>query len=111
MEPRKPIPGLVTSFYHSEIAELYYVVRGSGTALIGGELENATWDDSNSASIRQVRGPSANGTMKNPRTQKFTAGDIIIVQAGVPHSVTYEVTEKTDIVRAVFDPERSLELK
>ncbi len=55
--------------------------------------------------------PNMPGTLKNPKTQKFTAGGIIIVQAGVPHSVTYEVTEKTDIVRAVVDPKRSLELK
>ena len=112
IEPRKATPGApVTSFYHSEISELYYVVRGAGTVLIGGELENATWDDSNSASIRTVRGPSVNGTMKNPRSVKFTAGDIFIVQAGVPHSFTYEINERTDIVRAVVDPRRSLELR
>ena len=112
IEPRKPTPGApVTSFYHSEISELYYVVRGAGTVLIGGELENATWDDSNSASIRQVRGPSVNGTMKNPQSVKFTAGDIFIVRAGVPHSFTYEIAERTDIVRAVVDPKGSLELK
>ena len=103
MEPRKPAPGPVGSFYHSEISELYYVVRGGGTAMIGGELENATWDDSNSASIRTVRGPSVNGTMKNAKAVKFTAGDILIVPPGVPHSVTYDVSEKTDIIRAVVD--------
>ena len=111
MEPRKPAPGPVGSFYHSEISELYYVVRGGGTAMIGGELENATWDDSNSASIRTVRGPSVNGTMKNAKAVKFTAGDILIVPPGVPHSVTYDVSEKTDIIRAVVDHKRSLELK
>ena len=111
MEPRKPAPGPVGSFYHSEISELYYVVRGGGTAMIGGELENATWDDSNSASIRTVRGPSVNGTMKNAKAVKFTAGDILIVPPGVPHSVTYDVSEKTEIIRAVVDHKRSLELK
>lgn len=111
-EPRTPASGRpVNSFYHSEIAELYYVLRGAGTALLGGELENAAWDDSNSASIRQVRGPSVNGTMKDPKTQKWSAGDIIIVPPGVPHNIGYEVTERTDIIRAVVDPKRSLELK
>ena len=111
MEPRKPTGGPVSSFYHSEISELYYFIRGSGTAMVGGQLENATWDDSNSASIRTVRGPSVNGTMKNAVAQKFTAGDILIVSPGVPHSVTYQVDEKTDIIRAVIDHKRSLELK
>jgi mannose-6-phosphate isomerase-like protein (cupin superfamily) len=111
MEPRKAGTGPVNSFYHSEITELYYVVRGGGTAMVGGELENATWDDSNSPSIRTVRGPSVNGTMKNAMTQKFAAGDAFIVTPGVPHSVTYDVTERTDIIRIVVDPKRSLELK
>ena len=31
------------SFYHSEITELYYVIRGEGTALLGEELENPRW--------------------------------------------------------------------
>jgi len=101
----------VKSFYHSEISELYYVIRGSGTALLGGELQNAAWDDSNSDSIKRVRGPSVNGIMKNYQTVKWTAGDTVIVPAGVPHAMGFEVTEKTDILRVVFDPKRNLQLK
>ena len=93
------------------IRDSYYVIRGSGTALLGGEMENATWDDSNSDSIKQVRGPSVNGTMKNYKTQKWTAGDTIIVAAGVPHSMGFEVTERTDILRVVVDPKRAIQLK
>ena len=100
-----------SSFYHSEINELYYVIRGEGTALLGGELENAVWDDPNSTAIKEVRGPSANGTMKNYKTQKWSAGDTIIVSAGVPHSMGFEVTAKTDILRIAFDPKRALQLK
>ena len=101
----------VSAFYHTEISELYYVIRGSGTALLGGELQNAAWDDSNSDAIRQVRGPSVNGTMKNYQTVKWTAGDTIIVPAGVPHAMGQEVTERTDILRVVFDPKKSIQLK
>ena len=90
---------------------IVYVIRGSGTALVGGELEHATWDDSNSDAIRQVRGPSVNGTMKNYQTVKWTAGDTIIVPAGVPHAMGQEVTERTDILRVVYDPKKSIQLK
>jgi mannose-6-phosphate isomerase-like protein (cupin superfamily) len=101
----------VSSFYHSEISELYYVIRGSGTALLGGQLENAIWDNSNSDAIRQVRGPSVNGTIKNYQTVKWTAGDTIVVPAGVPHTMGFEVTERTDILRVVFDPKKSIQQK
>jgi len=99
------------SFYHTEISELYYVIRGSGTALLGGEMENATWDDSNSDSIKKVRGPSVNGTMKKYQTVKWTAGDTVIVPAGIPHAMGFEVTEKADILRVVFDPKKNIDLK
>src|SRR5213594_5209452 len=86
---KNPMPP--ASFYHSDISELYYVIRGEGTALLGGELENAVWDDPNITAIKEVRGPSVNGTMKNYRTQKWSAGDTILVSAGVPHSMGFEV--------------------
>lgn len=101
----------VTSFYHSEVSELYYVIRGEGMALLGGELDNAVWDDPNSTAIKEVRGPSVNGTMKNYKTQKWSAGDAIIVSAGVPHSMGFEVTARTDILRVAVDPKRALQLK
>src|SRR3989441_7365941 len=82
----------LNSFYHSEISELYYVIRGEGTALLGGELENAVWDDPNSTAIKEVRGPGVNGAIKNFKTQKWSAGDMIIVSAGVPHSMGIGVT-------------------
>jgi mannose-6-phosphate isomerase-like protein (cupin superfamily) len=111
-EPRKPTAGQpLPSFYHSEVSEVYFVIRGSGTAALGGELENATWDDSNSRSVRVVRGPSVNGTQKNFKLVKWNAGDTIIVSAGVPHAFGYEVTEKTEIVRVVIDPSKSIELQ
>ncbi len=111
MAPRHAPEGAVNSFYHAEISELYYVVRGAGTVLLGGGLKNATWDDSNSRSIRVVRGPSVNGLLENAERQPFAAGDIIIVAAGVPHSFTYDVAETTDIVRVVIDPNKVLEPK
>src|SRR5438132_7696491 len=42
---KNPMPP--ASFYHSEISELYYVIRGEGTALLGGELEKPTWRPDN----------------------------------------------------------------
>jgi mannose-6-phosphate isomerase-like protein (cupin superfamily) len=112
MEPRtrnaaEPLP----SFYHSEVSEVYFVVRGSGTAALGGELENATWDDSNSRSVQVVRGPSVNGAQKGHKLVKWSAGDTVIVSAGVPHVFGYEVTEKADIVRVVIDPSKSVKLQ
>jgi len=96
---------------HNDISELYYVIRGSGTFLIGGDLENPTKDDPNSESVKTVRGPSVSGKIKGYTAQKYVAGDIMIIPVGVPHLPGYEVTEKTDIVRVVIDPDKALNLK
>src|SRR5881396_365864 len=45
-------PSPPASFYHTEINELYYVIRGEGTALLGGELANPNWRDANTRSFR-----------------------------------------------------------
>lgn len=111
-ETRKPNTAApLSSFYHSEVSEAYFVIRGSGTAALGGELENPTWDDSNSRSIKVVRGPSVNGTQKGFKSVKWGAGDTIVVSAGVPHVFGYEVTEKAEIVRVVIDPSKSIQLQ
>src|SRR2546425_12668895 len=72
--PATKNPTPPSSFYHSEISELYYVIRGEGTALLGGELDKAVWGDPNRTTIREVRGPSVNGTINNYKTQRESAG-------------------------------------
>ena len=109
-DPRPPNTNL-GGWAHNDISELYYVIRGAGTFLIGGELENPTKDDPNTDSVKTVRGPSVSGKIKGYTAQKYVAGDIMIIPVGVPHLPGYEVTEKTDIVRVVIDPERALNLK
>ncbi len=109
-DPRPPNTTL-NGWLHNDISEVYYVIRGSGTFLIGGELQNPTKDDPNTESVKTVRGPSMSGKIKGYTTQKYVAGDIMMIPVGVPHLPGYEVTEKTDIVRVVIDPERALNLK
>ena len=106
-DPRPPNTTL-NGWLHNDISEVYYVIRGSGTFLIGGELQNPTKDDPNTESVKTVRGPSMSGKIKGYTTQKYVAGDIMMIPVGVPHLPGYEVTEKTDIVRVVIDPERAL---
>src|SRR5947199_10328806 len=69
-----PIKNLMppASFHHSEISELYYVTRGEGTALLGGELENPAWRPENTVSFKQVSGPGVAGPS---RTIKRKSGD------------------------------------
>src|SRR5262245_9635990 len=103
-----PLPP--SSFYHTEISELYYVIRGQGTALLGGELENPTWRPEKTISFRQVSGPGVAGTLKNYKTQRWGPGDIIIVPPGVPHTIGFRVTVHNYSLMVVVDPKSVLNL-
>src|SRR6266581_9455349 len=68
-ETRPTTTGPLNGWAHNDISELYYVIRGAGTFLIGGELENPTQDDPNGQSVKEVRGPSMSGQIKGYTTQ------------------------------------------
>ncbi|MGA2713592.1 MAG: hypothetical protein ABSG41_10850 [Bryobacteraceae bacterium] len=109
--PTKPVaPGTpVMGFYHNDIAEVYLIVSGNGTWRVGGELENPKADDNASRGVKEVRGPGVVGVLKGYTNQKITAGDILIVPPGVPHSPG-DMMETTKIIRVVIDPHKVLPL-
>ena len=56
-------------------------MRGAGTFMIGGSLDNPTEDDANSYSTKVVRGPSVSGTFRGVTEQKIEAGDLVIADS------------------------------
>ena len=111
LSPRKPAATALNGWAHHDISELYYVIRGSGALLIGGQLQNPKQDDPNTESVKTIRGPSMTGEMKGYTIQRYAAGDIIMIPVDVPHLPTYEVTETVDMLRVVIDPQRAINLK
>jgi mannose-6-phosphate isomerase-like protein (cupin superfamily) len=108
-KPSDNVPA--SGWYHTHIAEIYYVLRGAGTFMAGGSLENPTEDDPNSYSTKVVRGPSVSGTFKGVTEQKIEAGDLLIAPIGVPHVTGKATVAPRDIMRIAFDPDKVLPLK
>ena len=96
-KPSDKVPAI--GWYHRNIAEIYYFLRGAGTFAIGGSLENPTADDPNNYSTKVVRGPSVSGIMKGFTEQKVEAGDLLIAPPGVPHVPGKVTAVPRDIVR------------
>lgn len=111
LSPTKAVPAKLNGWAHHDISELYYVIRGSGTFLIGGQILNPIQDDPNTESVKTIRGPSMTGEMKGYMEQKYVAGDVIIIPVDVPHLPTYQVTEAVDMLRVVIDPQKAMNLK
>ena len=105
--PTKP-GAPVGAIMHERITEVYYVVSGSGTLLTGGTVTNPTQAAADSEIVRVAVGPSVQGTFKDPaQRRKVSAGDIIIIPAGVYHGFT-DVADHVDYVSVRPDPDHVL---
>jgi mannose-6-phosphate isomerase-like protein (cupin superfamily) len=75
-----------TAIAHTQITEIYYVVKGAGTFVTGGTMTNATPADAAGATVKVLVGPSTSGSdIKGGQQRRITAGDVIIVPPGVAH--------------------------
>ena len=93
---------------HTKVAEAYYVVSGSGTLVTGGEVDNVRALAANNELVTTVVGPGNNATFKKPaQSQKISAGDVVIIPAGVYHGFS-EVPDHIEYVSIRPDLEKVL---
>ena len=100
-----------TSIMHDELTEIYHVLSGSGTLVTGGSLVKPERFPADSATVKDLAGPSWHGTvLENGVTRDIKAGDVVIIPAGSGHwfshidgAIDYEVMR--------VDPGRLLSLK
>jgi len=67
---------VATSAVHETEAELFYVIDGGGTFVVGGELTESQRTNAQNLTGKAITG----GT-----TQKVSKGDFMLVPAGAPH--------------------------
>jgi hypothetical protein len=79
-KPGAPV-GAIT---HSQVTEAFYV-SGSATLVTGGEVIKPVPFPADIGIVKIAVGPSTNGTFKAGDRLPISAGDIVIVPAGVPH--------------------------
>lgn len=60
---------------HSDLTEIYHVIEGAGTVVTGGTFVNP-----------QQAGANTRGTIQNGRSQRITAGDVVVIPVGTPHT-------------------------
>ncbi|PCJ16884.1 MAG: hypothetical protein COA96_18145 [SAR86 cluster bacterium] len=75
----------VNAIVHHRITEVYYVLSGSGTLVTGGEISGDVEFPADNVSVLVLIGPSGARTVINGQTKTISAGDIVVIPAGVPH--------------------------
>jgi mannose-6-phosphate isomerase-like protein (cupin superfamily) len=71
---------------HDNLTEVYYILEGSGTLVTGRKLVEPKRIDPEGKLVKELTGPSVSGaSVENGQSRRFSAGDSIIIPAGVGH--------------------------
>jgi mannose-6-phosphate isomerase-like protein (cupin superfamily) len=97
----------ITAISHAQVTEVYYVVSGGGTLVTGGTMVNATPLPAAGELVKVAVGPSRTGTFQGGNQMVVSAGDVVIIPAGVPHGFT-DIKEQVTYLSIRPDPEKIL---
>lgn len=85
---------------HDDVAEVYHVLEGNGTMLLGGKLKDAKRRPTSPGNGMGISGTESEGA----KEIRIAKGDVLIIPAGTPHRflMADEFTSYT-VVRIDFD--------
>jgi mannose-6-phosphate isomerase-like protein (cupin superfamily) len=74
---------------HDLVSELYHVIEGSATLMLGPDIVNPKRRSADLETVRLFNGPGNNGTsIRNGISYDLEAGDVVIIPAGTGHWFT-----------------------
>ena len=80
------MPGNANAVEHSQITEVYHFIRGNGTFVTGGTIENTREVAPESNVVKVLNGPSTSGgAVQNGVSRKVGPGDVVIIPPNTPH--------------------------
>ena len=106
---RRAKPAGANSIEHSEITEVYHVIRGTATLVTGGTMENPRESPPDSQVVKVLNGPSTGGgKVAGGVSRTMTVGDVVIIPPNTPH--WFSSIDTDDIVYLVIriDPKKVL---
>jgi mannose-6-phosphate isomerase-like protein (cupin superfamily) len=89
----KPVPSNITrrmslwddAEQHQGVSDIYLVVGGSGTMVVGGEIEKREYRPANGPGTFLLPGEFAGQPIVGGRTYKMTTGDVLNIPPDTPH--------------------------
>jgi len=97
----------ITALSHRDITEVYYVLSGSGILETGGDGEGDREFPSASSLVRELVGPTDVRTVKNGETMTISAGDVVVIPAGVLHGFR-KILDQITYLSIRIDPDQVL---
>jgi mannose-6-phosphate isomerase-like protein (cupin superfamily) len=104
-----PAPNSVAE--HDLVSEVYHVIDGSATLVLGPDITNRQRRPATLRTVREFNGPGNNGSeIRNGVTYQIKAGDVVVIPAGTGHWFT-KIDDHIDYLMIRVDPDKVTPLK
>jgi mannose-6-phosphate isomerase-like protein (cupin superfamily) len=105
----RPAPDSVAE--HDLVSEVYHVIDGSATLVLGPDITNRQRRPATAATVRELNGPGHNGAeIRNGVTHQLKAGDVVMIPAGTGHWFT-RIDDHISYLMIRIDPDKATPLK
>ena len=96
---------------HDQVSEVYHVVGGSATLVLGPDITNRQRRPETLQTVREFNGPGNNGSeIRNGVAYKLKAGDVVVIPAGTGHWFT-KIDDHIDYLMVRIDPDKVTPLR
>ena len=91
---------------HDLISEVYHVIDGSATLVLGPDLVDMQRRPSTETTVRLLNGPGNNArAIRNGVTYQLSAGDVVVIPAGTGHQFT-KIDDHITYLMMRIDPDK-----
>ena len=105
----KPAPDSVAE--HDLVSEVYHVISGSATLVLGPDIVNRQRRPATLRTVREFNGPGNNGSdIRNGVAYQIKAGDVVVIPAGTGHWFT-RIDDHINYLMIRIDPDKATPLK
>jgi mannose-6-phosphate isomerase-like protein (cupin superfamily) len=99
-------PAAMSVAEHDQVSELYHIIEGTGTLVLGPEIVGAKRRPADSETVRMLNGPGQNAaTINNGVTYNLKPGDVVIIPAGTGHWFT-KIDDHIVYLMVRIDPDK-----
>lgn len=100
----KPAPNSVAE--HDEVSEVYHIISGSATLVLGPDITNRQRRPANELTVVQFNGPGNNGSeIRNGKTYQLKPGDVVVIPAGTGHWFS-KIDDHINYLMIRMDPDK-----
>jgi len=104
-----PAPNSVAE--HDLVSEVYHVIDGSATLMLGPDITNRQRRPATQLTVREFNGPGNNGSeIRNGVAYQIKTGDVVVIPAGTGHWFT-KIDDHITYLMIRVDPDKVAPLK